>query len=978
METTLLFLLLAPFALAPFLPALSGWFGARVGWVALLAPIISFAATLQLHALPPEARVAAVVWDWIPSLGANLSFTADGLALLYALIVSGVGILVVFYAACYLVDHHYRDHGKFYCYLLLFMGAMLVTVMSSNLLVLFVAWELTGITSFLLIGFLHDKAESQRGARMALLTTGLTGLVLLAGVVLLGLAYGTFDLAAILAMGGVPAGREGLLGGAFLCCFVGIAGKSAQFPFHYWLPNAMAAPTPVSAYLHSATMVKLGVFLTARLLPVFNGLDNWMPLLTGIGFGTLLLGAALALLSQDLKGVLAYTTVAQLGLLIGYYGLHEQGMAVPWDALHILNHVFYKACLFMVVGIIDHSTGTRDLRKLGGLWRKMPLVGTAAIFALAAFAGLPPTTGFLSKEMLLADLFDLYHAQGGLQGLWPLATVVLASTLNVAVAARILFGAFLGKATPAVEEHFHAPSLGLQAPPVLLGALTLIGGLGAAAFGRLALGFGDSAGRTAVGPELHLWHGVTPELVTSTSIVAAGLGLFFAVGRARWGRVAIPAWLRFDLGFDKIADGVPYAARSLNRALGFETPYAFLFVVTAVLVAVPAFFLFPHWSALSAHAAEWSLLPSEAAGWLRWVVVALIGAAAVCAAALKRIIPQLCAVSAIGLGIVFYYVLYQGPDLAITQMLVESATLILVLLVVLRLKRDGADTEELSPTGGAPRSLRIALAAAGGLLMGGGVLVFQQVPTPAADRAGDYYLAQSMAHAKGANAVNTTVIDFRGFDTLFEIAVLVIATLGCLGLIARRRAGTARKNAGADQHDLFPVPKDFILRVIVIGGFVPLNLLALHIFLRGHNAPGGGFPAGLVTAMSLILLALVLGVHGVRRLVRFNPVGIAVAGVLLALATALFPALVQGLPLLHHFHVYLGGFYLGGAFWFDAGVYLAVVGSTLKIILPLMKSVHGLPAFVTEEEARFAARRDEPIDLPPEGEPRRGLAKEGT
>jgi multicomponent K+:H+ antiporter subunit A/multicomponent Na+:H+ antiporter subunit A len=961
MENLVLLLLLSPILLALVLPALGGKMGAKVGWLALLAPVASFVAAWQLHALPAEARAAAVVWEWIPSLGVELSFTADGLALLYALIVSGVGVLVVFYAACYLDDGHYRDHGKFYCYLLLFMGAMLATVMSSNLLVLFVAWELTGLTSFLLIGFLHDKPESQRGARMALLTTGMTGLVLLAGLVLLRVVYGTFDLATILAQGGVPAGSEALVGAAFLCCFVGIAGKSAQFPFHYWLPNAMAAPTPVSAYLHSATMVKLGVFLTARLLPVFNGLDNWMPLLTGIGFGTLLLGAVLALLSQDLKGVLAYTTVAQLGLLIGYYGLHEQGVPVAWDALHILNHVFYKACLFMVVGIIDHSTGTRDLRRLGGLWRKMPLVGTAALFALAAFAGLPPTTGFLSKELLLADLYELYHAQGGLQGLWPLVTVVLASAINVAVAARIGFGVFFGKTTPAVEEHFHAPSLGLQAAPVLLGALTMIGGLGALDFGKFTLGFGDSAGRTTQGVELHLWHGVNVELITSLAAICVGLGLFFAIGRVRWGEASIPGWLRFDLVFDKIADGVPYAARRLNRALGFETPYAYLYVVSAVLAVVPAWFLILRWPELTAQAGQWQMWPSASAGWVRWVLVAVIGTAAICAAAWKKVIPQLFALSIIGLGIVFYYVLYQGPDLAITQMLVESATLILVLLVVLRLKRDGADTEELPRAGGAPVALRVALGAAGGLLMGGGVLVFQQPQV--AERAGAYYLANSLGYAKGGNVVNTTVIDFRGFDTMFEITVLIIATLGCLGLISRRRVGFPDQNLGRGQQDLFPVPKDFILRWIAIGGCVPLNLFALHVFLRGHNMPGGGFPAGLISALSLILLAFVLGVHGVRRLVRINPVSIAVAGVFLALGSALIPPFVQGLPVLHHFHIYLGGFYLGGAFWFDLGVYLAVVGSTLKIILPLMKSVHGLPAFVVEEEARFAARASEPIDL---------------
>jgi multisubunit Na+/H+ antiporter MnhB subunit len=357
------------------------------------------------------------------------------------------------------------------------------------------------------------------------------------------------------------------------------------------------------------------------------------------------------------------------------------------------------------------------------------------------------------------------------------------------------------------------------------------------------------------------------------------------------------------------------------------------------------------------------------------LVVAVISAAAIFAAVGRRVIPQLFALSIIGLGIVFYYVLYQGPDLAITQMLVESATLLLVLLVVLRLKRDGADIEPLAKSGGVPVALRIALGAAGGLLLGGGVLVFQQPRV--ADWAGDYYLAHSLGHAKGANAVNTTVIDFRGYDTMFEICVLIIATLGCLGLVSRRRVGPRPGNIGEGQQDLFPVPKDLILRMIAIWSFVPLNLFALHVFLRGHNSPGGGFPAGLVTALSLLLLTFVLGVHGVRRLLRINPIGIAVTGVFFALTSALIPPVFQGLPVLHHFHVYLGGFYLGGAFWFDTGVYLAVVGTVLKMIFPLMKSVHGLPAFVQEEQVRFAARASEPIDLLPAGaNAPRGLGRE--
>jgi NADH:ubiquinone oxidoreductase subunit 5 (subunit L)/multisubunit Na+/H+ antiporter MnhA subunit/uncharacterized MnhB-related membrane protein len=961
MSTLLLILLLAPFVLAVFLPALGARLGAKVGWVALLAPLTSLAAAVGLWRLPAAERSAPLSFAWAPEFGVNLSFLPDGLGLLYALIVSGVGVLVVFYAACYLDDDHYRDHGKFYCYLLLFMGAMFATVLSSNLLVLFVAWEMTGLTSFLLIGFLHEKQESQRGARMALLTTGGTGLALLVGVLLLGVVFGSYELTEILAADGPRPGTEGLLAAAFLCCFLGIAGKSAQFPFHYWLPNAMAAPTPVSAYLHSATMVKLGVFLTARLLPVFDDLEAWMPLLTGIGFGTMLLGAVYALLSQDLKSVLAYTTVSQLGLLIGYYGLHVSGAGVPWDALHILNHVFYKACLFMVVGIIDHCTGTRDLRELGGLGRKMPVVAVAALCALAAFAGLPPTTGFLSKEMLLVDLYALFHGAGGLQGLWPLGCVVLASTCNVAVALRI-GRVFFGSESEAVKHHFHAPSAGLQLPPALLGAATLALGLAAPFFGRLCASFADSAGRVAAEKELHLWHGVNAELITSALVVAAGLTLFALVGARRWARAALPRPLRFDLGFDVVAEGTPYFGKYLNRRLGFENPYVAVFVVVGTGLVLMTGLLLPHWGELSLLASEWAPWPAEASGWWRWAVVLVTGGAALAAAAWKQPIRQVCALSVVGLGITLYYVMYRAPDLALTQMLVETATLLLILLVVLRLKREGADREAMPPHHPLTKPLRVALSIFFGLVVGGGVLVFQNPPS--AERAGEFYLAQSVPLAKGANAVNTVLVDFRGFDTLMEIAVLLIAALGCLGLLHRARAGAPRAAAAEGNPELHPVPRDLILRQVGLWAFVPLNLFAAYLFLRGHQAPGGGFIAGLVSSLSLLLLVFVLGVHGVRRLIRFNPVLLAVGGVGLSLATALLPTLL-GLPVFHHFHGYLAGFYIGTPFWFDLGVYLTVVGVLLKLILPLMKSIHGLPAFVVEEEDRFAELLSEPIDLTP-------------
>lgn len=955
METRLLLVLLTPFVLAVFMPWLGRRLGARAGWVALLAPVLGFLGILGIYLSPAAARVP-VSFDWVPSLGAALSFNPDGLALFFGFVVSGIGVLVTFYAACYL-DGRHQDHGRFYACLLLFMGAMLGTVFSSNLLSLFVAWELTGVTSFLLIGFLHDKAESQRGARMALLTTCFTGLALLAGVLLLGAVYGTFELGEILAAEGVPAGREGMLLAAFVCCFTGICGKSAQFPFHYWLPNAMTAPTPVSAYLHSATMVKLGVFLTARLLPVFNGLDSWMPVLTAIGFGTLALGALLALLSQDLKAVLAYTTVAQLGLLIGHYGLFTQGVPLAWDYLHLINHVFYKACLFMVAGIIDHSTGTRDLRKLGGLFTKMPLTGIAAAISLAAMAGLPPTTGFLSKEALLETLNHFKDGHAGLTAWWPLGAVAAASALKMTVAIGVFHRAFLGKPSPAVAAHFHAPSLGLQLPPLLLAAAALVCGVFAEPFGVFLDGFGVAGVHSAAPPALHLWHGVTAPLLMSLGIVTAGTALYFARSRQSWGRAAVPDWLSFDRGFDRLIDGVPAIGRKLNLAMGFGRPHVFLFVVFGTVLAALGVVLGANLDRLPPLAAGWDMLPRGGEGWVRWAVAGVVSFAAVAAVRWKQPVRQLFALSIIGLGITFYYVLYQAPDLALTQMMVESATLLLVLLVVLRFKRDGDDMEKLPESGGWPRSAKLLISAGMGLAMGGGVLVFQQPRV--LDRAGEYYLRHTVPLAHGHNGVNTVVVDFRGWDTMFEIAVLVIAALGCLGLLTRPAQAAPRTRR---EHDLFPVPKDLILRTVAVLGFVPLNLFAAYVFFRGHNAAGGGFVAGLCTALSLLLLVFALGLAELRRRLRFNAMKLAVAGVLLAVATCLLP-LAYGLPLLTHLHGDIAGVYVGTPMLFDLGVYLTVIGVTLKLMIPLLNSVHGLPAHVAEEAARFAPRSHEAVGL---------------
>lgn len=954
-----------------FLPALCAvampWLGRRLGpatgWVALLAPATVCASLIVILLNRPEEAVPVTI-EWIPSLGINFTLLPDGLALFYGLVVSGVGVAVVAYAASYL-DGHARDHGPFYAYLLLFMSAMLGTVLSGNLMLLFVCWELTGLVSFLLIGFLHEKKKSAYGARMALLTTGLTGLSLLVGCIMLGRVFGTYELAVILEAP-VPPGKTGELAWAFGFCLVGILGKSAQFPFFYWLPNAMAAPTPVSAYLHSATMVKLGVFLTARMLPCFNGLAEWTPLLLAFGFGTMVLGAFLAVCAHDLKALLAYTTVSQLGLLIGYYGLFASGVPVQWDYVHILNHVFYKACLFMVVGIIDHSTGGRDLRQLGGLGRMMPWTAAAAGIGLAAMAGLPLTTGFLSKELLLKTVFEFW-ASSPVWGGWVIGAVVVAAVLKVTIAWRFFRSVFLGTPTAAVTAHWHAPSFALQLAPLVLAAATVGFGVAAGAFGRLGDVFAI-AGKHALPETLYLWHGVTRELLTSAGIVVAGIALYAVMNRAGWAKVPVPRWLAFDAGFERGVEAVPALGRLTIRATQADRPLHFQPVVLGVTLALTLGWCAYEYDALRALLAGLAPLPGEAYGWHRYFVVFMATGALVALLKARGWVTQLLALSVLGFLVSFYFVLAKAPDLALTQILVETASLLLVLMLIMRLRKAGQRDRPTKESSGS-RGTRLVLAVLAGAGAAGGLLIFQA--PGGSPRLGDGLLENSLTGAKGANAVNTTLIDFRGLDTMFEILVLLVATLGCLGLLMRRQSDRPPRPCpapdAADAREVTPVGDSFILTTVVSGLFFVINIFALYLFFRGHNAPGGGFIAGLCTAISFMMLGFVQGIERLHRLLRVEPVRLAVAGLLLAAGTGALP-LVFGDSFLQHYHPYLknvpllGDVYVGTPVFFDLGVYLVVVGITLKIVFPLVKSIHGFRAFLIEEERAYAAADEEPVE----------------
>lgn len=786
MQTQLFTALALPFALMPFVWAIGGRGRECTGWVALVAPVASALLILQLALALPAGGRLVVEWPWIPTLGLNLSFVVDGLALFFGLVVSGVGALVVFYARFYL-DNHYAHHGRFYAYLLLFMGAMLGTVFSGNLLLLFVFWELTGVASFLLIGFLHDKAESRDGARMALVVTSGSALAMLAGIVVLGQIAGTYELRPLL---------EGALRGkaspeltlAFVLIAAGAIGKSAQFPFQFWLPNAMAAPTPVSAYLHSATMVKLGVFLIARVFPIFREVELWEPLLITLCFGTMALGALLALLSHDLKAILAYSTVSQLGFLIGYYGM-SPATGAQADLLHIANHVLYKGCLFMVAGIVDHAAGTRDLRQLGGLAGRMPLLLGITVAAGAAMAGLPGTLGFISKEFVLKEQLE-YLATGAPLAWYPLAMVAFASAVQVAFVLRLVTGIFAGPLPSEIAARYHAPSLALQLPPMLLAAASVTAGVWPGMFGRLVAHLRTPGLHPAELPELSLWHGLTPELAVSGGIVAAGVALFLVLRRGLWARIAIPRALRFDTGFEALLTGLPVAAKGLGRVLRFDRQFDFIGIALGFTVLIFGGFGWMHRAALLP-------APPKTGDFdpLRSFIVLLVAVAVGLVLTMRRWTSQLIALSIVGFLITFYYVLFRAPDLAMTQILVETATLLLVLLLLARFPRS-CETAELHHRVSRPRQAwNVALSVAvGGLAM---VAALLGMSHKHAAPAGDFYLEGSVPLAHGTNVVNTILVDFRGFDTLLEITVLVVACLGSLGLLMRYRRTAEEYAAGA-------------------------------------------------------------------------------------------------------------------------------------------------------------------------------------
>jgi len=757
----------AVFVAAALAPWLHRVLRDRCGLVLSLVPLAG--AALFAAMLPGVAAGQPVVFrhEWVPALGLALDFHVDGLSLLFLLLISVIGVFVTWYASGYLAGK--KDLGRFYLYLFGFMGSMLGVVSADHLVLLFVFWEMTSITSYLLIGYYHNEAKSRAAALQALLVTGAGGLCLLAGVILLGRMAGTFLVSELLQMDAAALVAQPGFATVLVLILLGAFTKSAQFPFHFWLPNAMEAPAPVSAYLHSATMVKAGVFLLARLFPVLSASPLWFPIVAPVGAVTMMTGVFLALGQNDLKKILAYTTVAVLGTLTMLLGIGTD-LAVKAAMAYLLAHALYKAALFMTSGTVDHETGTRDPDALGGLRRAMPFTAAAALVAGLSMAGVPLLFGFVSKEYFYKALL----AAEGPGVLWELLGVS-ASVMMVALAATAGFKPFWGALKPTPKPPHEAPWV-MWLGPLLLGVASLKAGLLPAVAGSGLVGpaVHGVLGHADFAVHLKLWHGLTVALALSVVTVALGLALYLLLPRIRAAREVYHRLARFgpETGYDKVVAGVLAFARWQTRVLqnGYLRNYIMtvvLFTVVLLVWMLPANLVLPSWS---------EMVPPHV---LTVVVCLLIMSGAIFACLTSSRFNAILSLGVVGLGVAMIFFMFSAPDLAMTQVLVETLTLVLFVLAFYRL-----------PLFRQFSSRRIKLRDAGLAVIFGAVMalvVLIERGARAPDKAVSTFMGeQSLEMAYGRNVVNVILVDFRALDTLGEIVVLAIAALGVFAMLRLR------------------------------------------------------------------------------------------------------------------------------------------------------------------------------------------------
>ncbi|SMP77328.1 monovalent cation/H+ antiporter subunit A [Noviherbaspirillum suwonense] len=880
---------------------------------------------------------------WLPAYGLNFMLRMDGLAWLFSILVLGIGVLVILYARYYMSPED--PVPRFFAFLLAFMGAMLGVVLSGNLIQLVIFWELTSLTSFLLIGYWHHRIDVRRGARMAFTVTTIGGLCLLAGVLLLGRIVGSYDLDVVLAAGDVVRAHAWYVP-ALVLVALGALTKSAQFPFHFWLPHAMAAPTPVSAYLHSATMVKAGVFLLMRLWPVLSGTPEWTWLIGGAGVCTLLLGSFVAIFQHDLKGLLAYSTISHLGLITVLLGIGTP-LSVVAAIFHTMNHAIFKASLFMAAGIIDHETGTRDMRVLRGLYKAIPFTAMLAIVASAAMAGVPLLNGFLSKEMFFAETVHV----GGTENWWMSYAAVAMGIFSVAYSLRFI-SVFFGPLPDDLPKKPHEPPRWMRFPVEFLVLLCVVVGMVPELTVGHFLAFASVSvlGQDIPSYDLGIWHGFNLALMMSLVALSGGI-LFYVLLRkyyalASRNRVPLLHRLKGSQAYETTMLTLFLSASWLVDRLGTRRLQPQLLVIVVALVAIPLMLVRP----LPQFAAP-QLTDADPLFALMW----MIGGACAIAAAWKAKYHRLAAlllVGGTGIATSMTFLWLSAPDLALTQLMVETVTTVLILLGLRWLppRRMPQAFAEHAPRAVQVRRARdFVVALAGGL--GLAAISYAVLTHPAPSKIGDYFVTRALPEGGGTNVVNVLLVDFRGFDTMGEITVLAIVALTVYALLRRFRPAPESVAIPSQQaSDVDPAASQsptqqarsgyLMIPSVYLRFLLPfMGIVVAYFFMRGHNLPGGGFVAGLIFATAIIVQYMIAGTAWVESHIRLRPHRWIAYGLLIACVTGL-GAWVLGFPFLtsHTAHLHLpvlGDIHVPSAFLFDLGVFATVVGSTMLILVAL-------------------------------------------
>jgi multicomponent K+:H+ antiporter subunit A len=917
-------------ALLPFIGAFLPGIMIRAGRTtcALATGSVTLLALIGLLTHVPAVLRGEVIQarlDWMPLLGLNANFFLDGLGLLFAGLILGIGLLIIIYARFYLSRED--PMGQFYTYLLLFQGAMVGIVLSDNVLLLLVFWELTSLSSFLLIGYWKHLPEGRQGARMALAVTGMGGLALIGGMLILGNIVGSYDLTVILENRDLIQASPLYLP-ALILILLGCFTKSAQFPFHFWLPHAMAAPTPVSAYLHSATMVKAGLFLMARLWPVLSGTPEWFYIVATTGLVTMVTGAFIALFKDDLKALLAFSTVSHLGFITMLLGFGTSLAAVV-AVFHIINHATFKAALFMSAGIVDHETHTRDIKRLGGLRHLMPVTFTIATVAALSMAGIPLFNGFLSKEMMLEEAAHTVW----LGSPWVVPVLAtFAAMLSAAYSLRFIVHVFLGPVRDDYPHKPHDPGFGMWSSPALLSVLVvLIGVLPAFFVGQLvAATSGAVIGGELPYYSLQIWHGINAALFMSiAALVGGGVILMMHPTFER-------AWLaarrpEAKAIFDSIVGAAVRGSRRFTDGLHDGAISRAFAILTALIVVYGTWaYMGGQTGAATRPMLSVGLVPL--AGWFLLVVCT----GTVVAFHRNRLL-ALVLIGVVGLMVSVAFVFLSAPDLALTQISVEVVTIMLLLLALNFLPNTTPDESSVA------RKSRDGVIA-GAIGLGAGSLIYALMRRDfAAPSISDFHLANSYSGGGGTNVVNVILVDFRGFDTFGEIVVLGIAALAIYALGETLLSGPAgrrlanwipdQKRAG-DRHPLMMVVATRVMMPIAV-------MVGVYIFLRGHNEPGGGFIAGLVVSIALVMQYMASGLAWAEARQRVHYHTVIGAGIVIAALTGVGSWFADRPFLTSNFGYFrippFNEFELATAMAFDVGVFLAVVGAVMLALETLSR-----------------------------------------